>query len=103
MSYPLFLPKTEDIVVANTLPNCFENKIIFGDAREVLKKVPDNFVQTVVTSPPYYGQRDYNADGQVGIEETPEEYVRHLVNIFDQVKRVLKDDGIYLAVSYSGP
>lgn len=52
-------------------------------------------MQTVVTSPPYYGKRDYCADDQVGTEQTPEEYLERLVNIFDEVKRVLREDGTF--------
>lgn len=69
------------------------NFILNGEALEVLRKLPNSIVQTVVTSPPYYGQRDYCADKQVGTEPTPEEYLNRLVDIFDEVKRVLKDDG----------
>ena len=50
-------------------------------------------IQTCVTSPPYYGLRDYGHDGQIGLEETPELYVAHLVDVFREVKRVLRDDG----------
>lgn len=69
------------------------NFILNGEALEVLKKVPNAIVQTVITSPPYYGQRDYGTDKQVGTESNTEEYINRLVQIFDEVKRVLKDDG----------
>lgn len=69
------------------------NLVLHGEALEVLQRLPDAFVQTVVTSPPYYGQRDYCADRQVGTEPNPEEYLNRLVDIFDQVKRVLQEDG----------
>lgn len=55
--------------------------------------IGDKYVQTCVTSPPYFGLRDYGHGGQIGLEETPEEYVRKLVEVFREVKRVLKDDG----------
>lgn len=55
--------------------------------------IEDKCVQTCVTSPPYFGLRDYGHEGQIGLEETPEEYVRKLVEVFREVKRVLKDDG----------
>lgn len=71
------------------------NFVLNGEALEVLKKIPSSIVQTVVTSPPYYGQRDYCADDQVGTEQTPEEYLERLVNIFDEVKRVLREDGTF--------
>ena len=54
---------------------------------------PDKFVHTVVTSPPYWGLRDYGVKGQLGLEKTPEEYVAKMVAVFKEVKRVLKDDG----------
>lgn len=69
------------------------NSIIQGDSLEVLKKFPDNFIHSVITSPPYYQQRDYNVDGQLGQEKTIEDYVNNLCNIFDEVKRTLRDDG----------
>jgi DNA modification methylase len=67
--------------------------IITGDAREVLKTLPDKSVHCCVTSPPYWGLRDYGVDGQLGLEETPEEYVERLVQVFREVRRVLRDDG----------
>jgi len=69
-------------------------RIIQGDALEVLKTLPDEFVQCVVTSPPYWGLRDYQADGQLGLEKTPEEYVGKMVAVFQEVRRVLRDDGV---------
>lgn len=58
-----------------------------------MKTLPAKSVQTCVTSPPYYGLRDYGHDGQIGLEETPEAYVCKLVEVFREVKRVLRDDG----------
>lgn len=69
------------------------NKIFCGDSLEILKTLPDQSVQTCVTSPPYFGLRDYGVEGQIGLEETPEEYVQKLVEIFKEVRRVLRDDG----------
>lgn len=69
------------------------NKVYPGHCLDVLKTFPDNFVSTVVTSPPYWGLRDYGVDGQIGLEATVEEYVSNLVSVFREVKRVLKDDG----------
>ncbi|MEA5554177.1 site-specific DNA-methyltransferase [Anabaena cylindrica UHCC 0172] len=69
------------------------NFIINGEALESLKKLPDSLVQTVITSPPYYGQRDYCAEKQIGTEESPDEYINRLLAIFDEIKRVLKEDG----------
>lgn len=69
------------------------NKIFTGDALEVLKTLEDESVQTCVTSPPYFGLRDYGHEGQIGLEDTPEAYVEKLVELFREVKRVLRDDG----------
>ncbi len=67
--------------------------ILCGDALEVLKGLPAESVDMCVTSPPYYGLRDYGENGQVGIEKTPEEYIERLTQIFGEVHRVLKKDG----------
>lgn len=67
--------------------------VICGNALDVLKGFPDNSISCVVTSPPYWGLRDYGIDGQIGLEKTPEEYVNNLVNVFREVKRVLKKEG----------
>lgn len=80
-------------------------QIITGDVLEVIKELPDCCCSTCVTSPPYYGLRDYGADGQIGLEETPDQYIERLVAIFREVRRVLKDDGtlwINIGDSYAG-
>lgn len=64
-----------------------------GDCLELLRAMPGGIVQTVVTSPPYWGLRDYGDEGQLGLEPTPDEYVQNLVNVFREVRRVLRDDG----------
>ena len=64
-----------------------------GDALTVLRSMPAGEVQTCITSPPYYGLRDYGHDGQIGLEETPDAYVAQLVEVFREVRRVLRDDG----------
>lgn len=64
-----------------------------GDAREVLRTLDAASVQTVVTSPPYWGLRDYGVEGQLGLESTPESYVETLVEVFREIRRVLRDDG----------
>lgn len=69
------------------------NKIYHGDTLHVLRSWPDEFVQCVITSPPYWGLRDYGVTGQIGLEKTPEDYVAKIVSIFNEVKRVLKKDG----------
>ena len=76
-----------------------------GDCIEVMQGMPEGFVQTCVTSPPYWGLRDYGVDGQLGLEPTPEEYVANLVEVFREVKRVLRKDGtlwLNLGDSYAG-
>ena len=69
------------------------NKIYLGDCLNVLKTFPERSVNCCITSPPYYGLRDYGVDGQIGNEENPDEYINKLVNVFNEVKRVLTDDG----------
>ena len=54
------------------------DKIIQGDCLEVLKSLPDGIINTCVTSPPYFGLRDYGVDGQIGLEESPEEYTQKI-------------------------
>ena len=81
------------------------NRIICGDCLEVMKDWPDGCIDCCVTSPPYWGLRDYGVDGQLGLEKTPEEYVAKMVEIFQEVKRVLKDEGtlwLNLGDSYCG-
>jgi DNA modification methylase len=68
-------------------------RILVGDVRERLQELPDGSVQCVVTSPPYWGLRDYGHDGQIGLEQTPDEYVTEMVAVFRQVRRVLADNG----------
>ena len=68
-------------------------KIYQGNCIEVLKDFPDESIDCVVTSPPYWGLRDYNEEEQLGLEETPEEFVANLVKVFSEVKRVLKSSG----------
>ena len=70
----------------------------------MMRTLPDNSVNSCVTSPPYFGLRDYGHDGQIGLEETPEAYIQKLVSVFREVKRVLKDDGtlwVNIGDSYS--
>ena len=68
--------------------------ILYGDCRETLKNVTNSSVQMCVTSPPYYGLRDYGGEkNQIGQEQTPEQFIDELVKVFREVKRTLKDDG----------
>lgn len=67
--------------------------IMIGDCLQSLRELPGNSIQTCITSPPYFGLRDYGANGQIGLEETPVEYIGKLVAVFAEVRRVLRDDG----------
>jgi len=81
------------------------NKIYHGDCLEELKKLPDESINCVMTSPPYWALRDYGVDGQLGLEPTFQEYINKLCDIFDEVKRVLKKEGtcwVNLGDSYAG-
>jgi DNA modification methylase len=68
-------------------------EIINADVMDGLRGLPDASVNTCVTSPPYYGLRDYGVEGQIGLEKTPDEYVAKLVDVFREVRRVLRKDG----------
>ena len=79
-------------------------KILQGDCIDKLKTIADKTFYTCVTSPPYWGLRDYGEDDQLGLEETPQKYVANMVQVFREVKRVLRDDGtvwLNLGDSYS--
>lgn len=69
------------------------HRIIPGDCIESMRTLPDASVHCCVTSPPYWGLRDYGHDGQIGLEATPEAYVARMVEVFREVRRVLRDDG----------
>ena len=80
-------------------------QILTGDCRERLADIPDGSVHCVVTSPPYWGLRDYGCEGQIGLEETPDAYVARMVEVFREVRRVLRSDGtcwVNLGSSYAG-
>jgi DNA modification methylase len=82
-----------------------EAKILVGDVRQQLAGIADGSVQCCVTSPPYWGLRDYGVDGQIGLEQTPEAYVAEMVGVFREVWRVLANDGVLwlnLGDSYAG-
>jgi DNA modification methylase len=68
-------------------------RILIGDVLERIAEIADGSVHCVVTSPPYWGLRDYGTDGQLGLEATPEEHVKRMVEVFREVKRVLRADG----------
>jgi len=78
--------------------------IVIGDAKEKLKELETESIQSVITSPPYWGLRDYGHAEQIGLEKNPNEYINNMVKIFDEVLRVLKKDGtlwLNIADSYS--
>ena len=80
-------------------------RLINGDVRQSLGKLESESVQCVVTSPPYWGLRDYGSEDQLGLEETPEQYIDNMVEVFREVKRVLRKDGtlwLNLGDSYAG-
>lgn len=79
-------------------------EILIGDCMKSLSDMPEKSVHCCVTSPPYFGLRDYGHEGQIGLEETPDEYVQSIVEVFREVRRVLRDDGtvwLNLGDSYS--
>ena len=80
-------------------------EVLQGDVREKLQEIPEKSIQCCVTSPPYWGLRDYGTEGQLGLEKTPDEYVINMVEVFRGVWRVLRDDGVAwlnLGDSYNG-
>ena len=88
------LGNIEAIVVrADRVSEMLQARVLVGDAVERLRELPDGSVRTCVTSPPYWGLRDYGNDGQLGLEATPQEFVENLCKVFDEVWRVLADDG----------
>ena len=81
------------------------NQIYNSECLQGLKSLPDNSIHCCVTSPPYYGLRDYGNDSQIGLEKTPEEYIQKLVDLFREVNRVLTKDGtlwLNIGDSYAG-
>jgi hypothetical protein len=91
------------------LPSSFDARpsqsVLVGDVREQLATLDDESIQCVVTSPPYFGLRDYGVGGQIGLEQSPAEFIAALVGVFDGVRRVLRKDGVVfcnLGDSYAG-
>jgi DNA modification methylase len=70
-----------------------QHRVLIGDCIESMRTLQDQSVSTCVTSPPYYGLRDYGMAGQIGLEETPAEFIARLVEVFGEVRRVLRNDG----------
>ena len=85
--------KTVKIPAPSKIP-IEESTILEGDAREVIERLPNASVQCAITSPPYWGLRDYGISGQIGLEESLASYLNDLTRIFSEVRRVLKPDGI---------
>lgn len=77
------------------LPKTTKPLILIGDVIEELKRLPEKCVDVIITSPPYFGQRDYKTKGQIGQEQEVEEYVKKLVEVGKELNRVLKDSGSY--------
>lgn len=87
-----FCIKNESIFSKTDLNN---NCLIVGNCIEALKKIPDECVQTIVTSPPYWSLRDYGIEGQIGLDESLSDYVNSLASLFDEAKRILKPNGTF--------
>ncbi|HHH1924190.1 TPA: site-specific DNA-methyltransferase [Yersinia enterocolitica] len=68
-------------------------QIFIGDCIDSMRDMPDQSVHSCITSPPYYGLRDYGVEGQIGLEQTPDEFIQKLVEVFREVRRVLRDEG----------
>lgn len=87
------------------MPDHLPYTIHVGDCLHELQTLPDESVHCCITSPPYFGLRDYGVDGQIGLEQTPAEFVSRLVEVFREVRRVLRDDGtlwVNMGDSYAG-
>lgn len=95
------------LLPAKTPPHIdeFTNRVTCGDALATLQRMPSESVHCIVTSPPYFGLRDYQVAGQIGLEETPRQYVEKLTALFREARRVLREDGtlwLNLGDSYVG-
>lgn len=96
-----------DVVISETVITKNEQtcRVLIGDCIGSMRLMQDQSVHCCVTSPPYYGLRDYGVDGQIGLEQTPEQFIQKLVEVFHEVKRVLRDDGVLwvnIGDSYAG-
>ena len=81
------------------------HQILIGDCIDMMRTLPDESVHTCITSPPYFGLRDYGVDGQIGLEQSPAEFIQRLVEVFREVRRVLRNDGtawVNMGDSYAG-
>jgi DNA modification methylase len=84
-----------DCPACGPLAEAPRNTILQGDVLEQLRRLPDDSVHCVVTSPPYWGLRDYKAEGQIGLEATPEEFVEKMVVVCREIRRVLRPEGTF--------
>lgn len=82
-----------DLSEALSLSSGNRSEVIVGDARKLLREFPSAHFQTAITSPPYWGLRDYGIDGQIGAEMKLTDYIKNLVELFREVRRTLRDDG----------
>jgi DNA modification methylase len=101
-SSPATAAKAQPFPSSGSIP---PNTVLFGDCRNLLPSLPRATARMCVTSPPYYGLRDYGVAGQLGLEPTPDEYVRNMVEVFRQVRDLLTPDGtlwLNIADSYAG-
>jgi site-specific DNA-methyltransferase (adenine-specific) len=86
----------EHKIIKNPVPIILRESVLFeGDALQVLQSLPSKSVQCVVTSPPYWGLRDYNVPGQIGLEASLPQFINRLLGVFTEVRRVLRDDGVF--------
>jgi DNA modification methylase len=83
-----------DVLITEDWLSGGESCIVQGDSRQVLKSLPDSIFQCCITSPPYWSLRNYNIGGQIGLEPSLSDYISTLVQIFDEVRRTLRDDGV---------
>jgi len=93
--------KVENIKTFRKIGDTWRPKVILGDIRKVVECLPENFIDCIITSPPYWMQRDYNHPNQIGREETPEKYVEEIATIFENLRTKLKKTAtIFLNVGY---
>lgn len=88
-----FVVKEVSVGDAKQIP-LYGDMLLQGDSLNILRRLPSDSVQCAVTSPPYWGLRDYNIQGQIGLEETLPQYLNRLVAVFNEVRRVLRHDGV---------
>lgn len=81
------------MTIADSQVDRLLNQVLLGDALKELRSFPASLVDTIVTSPPYYRQRDYSGEDQLGLEPTPEAYIDNLVGVFRECRRVVKPSG----------